>query len=112
MAESRLCRGCAADSVELGAADTATTPPVPATASRTASGFIRGVPQTARAPAWLTTTGARLTRQASSAVRSPTCATSTVMPRSFMRLTACSPSLVRPSSGLLARPPPSGLPLL
>jgi hypothetical protein len=109
MTESMVCRGCAADSVVCGAADIPITPPVAATARSTSSGFIRGISQTARAPAWVMNTGRSLCSQVSSAVRSPAWDRSMARPSLFIRVTARRPNAVSPESETSARPPPREL---
>ncbi len=104
-----VCRGCAADSVVCGAADIPITPPVPATARSTSSGFIREVPQTARAPACVMNTGWSLCRHTSSAVRSDEWETSMARPSWFIRVTARWPNAVSPPSVSSASPLPSEL---
>ncbi len=109
MTESIECRGCAADSVVCGAADIPITPPVSATARSTSSGFIRGVSQTARAPAWVMNTGRSLCAQVSRAVRLPEWDRSMASPSLFIRVTARRPSAVSPASFRSASPLPSAL---
>ncbi len=109
MTDSIECRGCAADSVVCGAADIPMTPPVPATARSTSSGFMRGMSQIARAPAWVMNTGRSLCSQVSRAVRSPAWDRSMARPSLFIRVTARRPNAVRPASVRSARPPPSAL---
>jgi len=109
MTDSIECRGCAADSVVCGAADIPMTPPVAATARSTSSGFMRGMSQTARAPAWVMNTGRSLRSQVSRAVRSPAWDRSMARPSLFIRVTARRPNAVSPQSRASARPPPSAL---
>lgn len=75
----------------------------------TASGFIRGVSQIARAPACVISTGLSLTAQVSSPVRSEECEMSIAIPSWFIRRTARRPNPVSPPSLVSRRPEPSAL---
>lgn len=92
-----------------GAASIPRTPPRSAHAASTSSGFIRGVGQTARAPACVTAIGLADASIASKQVRSLACETSMRMPSAFMRSTARRPNVVNPASRGSFRPLPKAL---